>query len=302
LPNAVVWRTLAPRLGRVSLGVVAGAMVVSAAVWALDRADQRAARRVWGAGLTEWVARLDASNAPLRDSAIVAVSELASRTWDALADGAPPDAPTNQRAADSVLAAVRALTRRLGDPDSVLREHAVTAVLDVAERRLDSGTQVLVRVDTARLRPIRAVVRNAAGEMLRAADARRRGAQLAVLEVLATLGAPRDVAPPVAEVATRDSSPAVRALAAAVALPALARAGDAERHTALLRATLGDPSAEVRVAAVDALLHDAVSLCRDPTLRRQFETLRRDGDAVVRSAAALVPDAVRDPACRSAGQ
>jgi hypothetical protein len=271
-------------------------MVMSTIVWALERVDARAARRVWQTDLTTWVGWLEAPNIALRDSAVFAVGELAARAWAAIADRRPLD-PRRAVGADTVLAAVRALAQRLSDPDSALREHAVSAVLDVAEGQHDVWRRPLMSAATAGRQPLRAIVRSTAGDVLRAAGPRQDGVRLAVLEVLATVDAPPDVAPFVAEIATQDASSAVRALATAVALPALA--GDVEQRAALLRATLGDASADVRGAVLNALEHDVTLLCADAALRRQLETLRRDGDAAVRQAAAsLLSDVVTGRACR----
>jgi hypothetical protein len=315
-PGRVAWRVVVPQLLRVSLGLAGGAAAVGAGVWALDRASVRAERRVWGADLSVWAGRLEAPNAPLRDSAIVAVSELASRRWSEIG-GAAARRPASEASSviDTVLAAVRALTRRLGDPDSVIREHAVSAVLDVTERRLDDERHAIVRADTLHLWPLRETVRRAAGEVLRAAvRPRRPGAELATLEVLATVGAPANIASILAGIAVRDRSPAVRALAATVALHSAASGSDAGERAGgraggrageramLLRAVLDDTSGDVRLAAVEALLHDPTLLCRDDALQRRIDAHRRDGDAAVRSAIAALPEStVMGRACRSAG-
>jgi hypothetical protein len=283
---------------RALLALVAVTVAVVAALeWGRTRVEQR----YWGAGLETWVSRLDAASAAARDSAIVATSELAERAWRR----AESTRDSTSAARDAVLRAVAALGRRLGDPDSLVREHAVSAILDVAVRGVqEEGHSLGAPVDTARTLELRAAARRAAGAVLRAtpsggADVRA----LPPLEVLSAIGVSPDLVPLVETLATSATTPTVRALAAAVALRPAAVPDDRRRRATLMHATLGDTSADVRLVGADAIVQEPEVARLNEALRRRLCDAFDDPDSAVR--AVLRPLAAGDVAstaswsCRS---
>jgi HEAT repeat protein len=249
------WRILAPRVARQwrDLGLLA--LAAALWLWCLDRITRVGEGAVWGGDLYAWVGRLDATERSVRDSAIVAVGDLARRAWDDLASAGPSEATrSGSPRAEDVTAAVVALSSRLADPDSLLRQHVATALLDLTEGAERDG---LGRSSHPMgTEPLRVVVREQATELLlqhlMVTPPRLRAD--AALEVLAALGAPPSGMPVLVELARTDESPSVRALALVV----VARAAGSPtmpvpRVRSILQTAARDTSPEVREAASAAL-------------------------------------------------
>jgi hypothetical protein len=247
--------TVAARVAR--HGRDLGLLALAAALWlcCLDRITRVGEGEVWGGDLDGWVRRLDATERNVRDSAIVAVGALAGRAWDDLESARRSQAGRSRSPrAEDVTAAVVALSSRLADPDSGLRQHAVTELLDLTERSdLANFGRSNDRTSTE---PLRVAVRVRACEWLRerafAAPPRPPGD--AALEVLAALGAPPSGMPVLVELAHTDPSPEIRALALVV----VARAAGSPtmpvpRARSILQAAARDTSPDVREAASAAL-------------------------------------------------
>ena len=240
------------------------ASLVALSIWGVERLLADDEHTVWGADLGRWVSRLDAQDAYVRDSAITAVSYLVAREWSEFAATSHgQSSPTRAE----VVAALSALVWRIGDADSLLREHAVTAVLDVTAERApivrhasvgnaygDRGESPEDAREGAR-EEAREVVRDVASTVLRtsARDHSRHASTRSALEVLAAIGAPSQAIPLIAAIATGHASPTVRELALLVVVrspvPDVRSAG---RQRALLLISACDTSAEVRNVAVDA--------------------------------------------------
>jgi hypothetical protein len=281
---------LAPSLQHHARNLLVLGAVLVALVSALEWDRTRAAEHYWGRDLADWVRDLDAPHANRRDSAVVAVSVLAAGAWRRLDE--TRDSAAAPRLA--VLRAVSALGRRLGDPDTLIREHAVTALLDVAVGGVETEGQLRdPTTDSARMGALRDVARRAAGVVLQAVvrvggpDARA----LSPLEVLAALDVSPDLVPTIDALALRAPTPMVRALATAVALRPAPVPDDGRRRAELARAALADSSPDVRLAAADAFARDpdgSELLRSDAPLRLRVCTALDDPVSAVRDAVRLL--------------
>jgi hypothetical protein len=209
------WHAIGSRFVRQCLDLAAIIALGSATAWGIERALASDDRLVWGEDLAVWVHRLDSVDIALRDSAITAVSELSWRAWE--------------EREEEVRAAVAELVSHLADPDSLLREHAVYAILDMTERNERVGGFG----DSIHRQRLRAVVREGAAEVIRAAarPGRRPWPTYAALEVLVALGAPPTLLPSLSQMARQSSSSAVREMA----LLAVRRGGERRGTSPSLR-------------------------------------------------------------------
>jgi hypothetical protein len=249
------WRIVAPRLARQWRDLGALALAAALWLWCLDRITSVGEGELWGGDLYAWVRRLDATERSVRDSAIVAVGDLARRAWDDLSLARPSESSRwGSPSAEDVTTAVVALSSRLMDPDSLLRQHAATALLDLTERAERDGLARSNRPTATE--PLRVALRERATELLRQhwMGAPVRPPADAALEVLAALGAPPSCIPVLVELARTDQSPSIRALAlVVVARAAGSPAMPVTRANSLLQTATRDTSPEVSEAASAAL-------------------------------------------------
>jgi hypothetical protein len=227
------------------------ASVAALTIWGADRLRSTDNRRVWGADLGEWVGRLDAPDAYARDSAITAVADLVSLRWTDLRRSSHEVSLAERRA---LLAAVATLAWRIGDADSLLREHAATAILELTDEP-EGLSHDLQRPqgNVASREPLREVVRDVASSVLRRSVDRppRPDVSWSVLEVLAAIDAPRETLPLITHMAATHQSPTVRAMAIVVATRSAARYGEPQRVKELMLNARCDTSADVRAVATD---------------------------------------------------
>jgi hypothetical protein len=189
--------------------VLALLLIALIVILAIERALAVDDRSIDGRDLEEWVRRLQSNRTEIRDSAIAAVRALALRKRETLASEPLrstelPEA--DQRRNDALVRAAFAIAARLGDSDSLVREQAVPAVIEISAPSSHGGSAP--HRDMLDVASIRIAVRRSAANVLQiaATDQSQSGAILVSLEVLATIGVPAEQLPLAARLAMEHPS------------------------------------------------------------------------------------------------